>query len=106
MQFVQNVRERNFGRRFKVRNENTVPNLRKHQQLQCYHRTDEVVLTRFRIGHSRLTHTFVLKHEPPPERFRSSTSYTNAYTFRMCRFFGHTQVVLQLQCHSEERNNT
>ena len=41
-----------------------VPDLTKQQQIQCETRRDEVVLTRLRIGHSRLTHSFLMKREP------------------------------------------
>ena len=30
-------------------------------------RREETTLTRLRIGHTRLTHTFILKEEPPPK---------------------------------------
>jgi hypothetical protein len=43
------------------------PDLSKHFQPQFYNRRDEVVLTRLRLGHSRLTHSFLLKGEPPPQ---------------------------------------
>ena len=36
-------------------------------EVQLYDRRDEVVLTRLRIGHTRLTHSFILLGEDPPE---------------------------------------
>ena len=35
-------------------------------------RRDEVVLSRFRLGHSYLTHSYLLKGEPPPNVLRQS----------------------------------
>jgi hypothetical protein len=37
--------------------------LSEYNQIQCDTRTDEVVLTRLRIGHSRLTHSHLMKGE-------------------------------------------
>ena len=39
------------------------------EQLSAYRsvRSDEVVLSRLRLGHSYLTHSYLLKGEPPPE---------------------------------------
>ena len=61
VQFVQNIRNRNWTEVQSNKLKEIVPNLKEHQQLQGQSRRDEVVLTRLRIGHSCLTHSFLLK---------------------------------------------
>ena len=43
------------------------PSVGKPPQTHAESRRDQVVLSRCRIGHSWLTHVFLLKGEPPPE---------------------------------------
>ena len=87
VQFVQNIRNRNWEEVQSNKLKEIVPNLKEHQQLQCHNRRDEVVLTRLRIGHSRLTHSFLLKGEPPPECFGCNTRYTLKHILLECENF-------------------
>ena len=87
IQFVQNLRNRNWAEVQSNKLKEIVPNLKEHQQLQCHNRREEVVLTRLRIGHSRLTHSFLLKGEPPPECFGCNTQYTLKHILLECVHF-------------------
>ncbi|OOZ37989.1 hypothetical protein BOW52_09705 [Solemya elarraichensis gill symbiont] len=42
------------------------PSLKQNQHISAFSRRENVVLTRLRIGHSHLTHSFLLKKEPRP----------------------------------------
>ena len=50
-------------------------------------RREEVVLTRARIGHTHLTHSFYLKGEPPPECIACSCDYTVKHILVECDDF-------------------
>ena len=43
------------------------PSMGKPPQIHAGSQWDQVVLSRCRIGHSRLTHAFLLKGDPPPQ---------------------------------------
>ena len=92
VQFVQNIRNRNWDEVQSNKLKEIVPNLKEHQQLQCHNRRDEVVLTRLRIGHSRLTHSFLLKGEPPPECFGCNTQYTLKHILLECANFSNIRM--------------
>ena len=68
-----------------------VPDLSKQQQIQCDKRKDEVVLTRLRIGHSRLTHSFLMKGEPAPICICCDTAYTIKHILLDCVDFADTR---------------
>ncbi len=68
-----------------------VPDLTEHHQLHCTKRRDEVVLTRLRIGHTRLTHAFLLKGEIPPECIGCNTSFTIKHILIDCIDFADTR---------------
>ena len=53
-----------------------VPDLTEHHQLQYMNRRDEVVLTRLRIGHSRLTHSYLMESEPAPRCIGCDSNFT------------------------------
>ena len=59
-QFLQNIRNKNWEELQRNKLKEMVPNLKEHQEPQCHNRRDEVVLTRLQVGHSRLTHSFLL----------------------------------------------
>ena len=61
-----------------------IPDLSEYHQLQCDTRRDEVVMTRLRIGHSRLTHSFLMKGEPPPECIGCNTAFTIKHILLDC----------------------
>ena len=42
---------------------------------------DEVVLSRLKLGHSYLTHSYLLKGEPPPECFTCKCRLTNYQSY-------------------------
>ena len=84
IQVVQNIRNRNWEEVQSNKLKEIVPSLKEHQQLQCHNRRDEVVLTQLRIGHSRLTHAFLLKGKPPPECFGCNTQYTLKHILLEC----------------------
>ena len=68
-----------------------IPNLSDHHQIQCDNRRDEVVLTRLRIGHSRLTHSFLMKGEPSPECIGCNTAFTIKHILIECVDFADTR---------------
>ena len=61
-----------------------VPDLAEHYQIQCTNRRDEVVLTRLRIGHSRLTHSYLMEGEPAPICTACDTPYTIKHILLDC----------------------
>ena len=114
IQLVQSIRNRNWEEVQSNKLKGIVLNLEEHQQLQCHNRRDKVVLTRLRIGHSRLTHSFLLKGEPPPKCFGCYVRCTLNLLLLECMNFSneHTEAILQLQQHlqsvphSKERKNS
>ena len=65
-QYVKEIRNENWDKIIDNKLKEIVPNLTEHNQLQCANRRDEVVLTRLRIGHSRLTHSYLMAGDPAP----------------------------------------
>ena len=61
-----------------------VPKLVEHRQIQCTNRRDEVILTRLRIGHSRLTHSYLMKGEPAPKCIGCDTGFTIKHILLDC----------------------
>ena len=50
-------------------------------------RREQVVITRWRIGHTRLTHSFILKQEPPPQCLTCQTTCAVKHILIDCRAF-------------------
>ena len=50
-------------------------------------RREQVVISRLRIGHTRLTHTFILKQEPQPQCLTCQTTCTVKHILIECRAF-------------------
>ena len=61
-----------------------VPDLSEHYQISCNNRKDEVVVTRLRIGHSRFTHSYLLKGESAPECVACGTLFTIKHILIEC----------------------
>ena len=68
-----------------------VPDLTEHHQLQCINRRDEVVLTRLRIGHSRLTHSYLMEGEPAPRCIGCDANFTIKHILLECIDFADTR---------------
>ena len=83
-QHIQNTRAAHWEEIQNNKLKEIVPDLREHYQIQCYNRKDEVVFTRLRIGHSYLTHSFLLKGEPPPECIGCNARYTVKHILLEC----------------------
>ena len=49
--------------------------------------TPQIVISRLRIGHTRLTHSFILKQEPQPQCLTCQTTYTVKHILIECRTF-------------------
>ena len=47
-------------------------------------RKEQVVTSRLRIGHSDLTHSFILKQEPPPQCIACQTQFTIKHLLTEC----------------------
>ena len=50
-------------------------------------RREQVVISRLRIGHTRLTHSFILKQEPQPQYLTCQTTCTVKHVLIECRTF-------------------
>ena len=68
-----------------------VPDLAEHSQLKCANRRDEVVLTRLRIGHSRLAHSHLLEGEPAPICIGCDAPFTVKHILLDCVDFADTR---------------
>ena len=83
--YINSVRIRNWD---EIDNNNKLkekfPDLKEHFQPNCPSRRDEVVLTRLRIGHSRLTHKFILDQEIPPVCVGCDAPYTIKHILLEC----------------------
>ena len=51
-------------------------------------RREQVVISRLRIGHTRLIHAFILKQEPQPQCLTRQTTCTVKHLLIECRAFG------------------
>ena len=60
------------------------PSVGKPPQIYTGNRRDQVVLSRCRIGHSWLTHAFLLKGEPAPECIRCQSPLTIEHILLNC----------------------
>ena len=60
------------------------PSVGKPPQIYTGNRRDQVVLSRCRIGHSWLTHAFLLKGEPAPECIRCQSPLTIKHILLNC----------------------
>ena len=47
-------------------------------------RMEQVIISRLRIGHTRLTHSFILKQEQPPQCLTCQTPYTIKHILMEC----------------------
>ena len=54
-------------------------------------RKEQVTITRLRIGHSRLTHSFILKQEQQPQCSTCQTPCTIKYLLLECKVFNDTR---------------
>ena len=63
-QYVKYIRKEHWDNITTNKLKEIVPDLTEHCQIQCMNRRDEVVLIRLRIGHTKLTHSYLLKDEP------------------------------------------
>ena len=52
-------------------------------------RKEQVILSQLRIGHTRLTHSYILKQEQQPQCGTYQTPLTVKHLFMECRFFAH-----------------
>jgi len=75
-EYIKNQRKRHWDEIQNNKLKEIVPDLTKQHQIQRENRRDEVVLTRLRIGHSRLTHSFLMKGEPAPVCICCDAAYT------------------------------
>ena len=53
-------------------------------------RREQVVISRLRIGHTKLTHSFILKQEPQPQCLTCQTTCTVKHILIECRSFAVT----------------
>ena len=83
-QYVKNERKIQWDNIATNKLKEIVPDLAEHKQIKCENRRDEVVLTRLRIGHSRLTHSFLMKGEPAPECICCDTAFTIKHILLDC----------------------
>ena len=63
------------------------PNLREWRPASRKSRRDQVVISRLRIGHTRLTHSFILKQEPQQQCLTCQTTCTVKHFLIECRAF-------------------
>ena len=50
-------------------------------------RREQVVISQLCMGHTKLTHSFILKHEPQPQRLTCQTTCTVEHILIECRAF-------------------
>ena len=56
---------------------------------------EQVVISRLRIGRTRLTHSFILKQEPQPQCLTCQTTCTVKHTYRMQNFCCYQKAIFQ-----------
>ena len=66
------------------------PNLKERTPDPSNTRREETTITRLRIGHTRLTHSFILKEEPPP-KCSCGNRYTIKHILIECTHLSHTR---------------
>ena len=60
------------------------PVVNHHRIVPKLSRRDEIILARLRIGHTRLTHSYLLKREERPYCIRCDMPFTVRHFFRLC----------------------
>ena len=55
-------------------------------------RQEEVVLARLRIGHTRITHSYLLKRKEPPYCFACDAPFTVCHILLECSDFSHIRI--------------
>jgi hypothetical protein len=63
------------------------PSVRAWKSSCCYTRRDEVILNRLRIGHTRLTHGFLLRGEDAPMCAHCDSPLSVVHILSNCSFF-------------------
>ena len=63
------------------------PTLREWRPAFRTPRREQVVISRLRIGHTRLTHAFIMKQEPQPQCLMCQTTCTVKHILIECRAF-------------------
>ena len=66
---------------------NKLPTSRELRPAFRKSRREQVVISLLRIGHSRLTHAFILKQEPQPQCLTCQTTCTVKHILKECRAF-------------------
>ena len=90
-QYVKETRKEHWDNIENNKLKEIVPDLADHYQIQCMNRRDEVVLTRLRIGHSRLTHSYLMEGEPAPMCIGCDTPFTIKHILLDCVDFADTR---------------
>ncbi len=89
--YIRDIRKNNWDEIQNNKLKDKFPDLTKHFQPHCNNRRDEVVLTRLRLGHSRLTHSFIFEKEPPPECIGCNAPFTIKHILLECIDFADTR---------------
>ena len=89
--YIRDIRKNNWDEIQNNKLKEKFPDLTKHFQPHCNNRRDEVVLTRLRLGHSRLTHSFIFEKEPPPECIGCNAPFTIKHILLECIDFADTR---------------
>jgi ribonuclease HI len=82
--YINSVITRNWDEIDNNKLKEKFPDLKEHFQPNCPSRRDEVVLTRLRIGHSRLTHQFIFDKDMPPVCVGCDAPYTIKHILLEC----------------------
>ena len=90
-QYVKETRKEHWDNIENNKLKEIVPDLADHYQIQCMNRRDEVVLTRLRIGHSRLTHSYLMEGEPAPMCIGCDTPFSIKHILLDCVDFADTR---------------
>jgi hypothetical protein len=88
----KNIFHKNWEDIFHNKLKEIVPHLDEHYQIMCSSRRDEVVLTRLRLCHSFLTHSFILKGECAPQCIGCNSAFTVKHILLHCIDFHETRV--------------
>ena len=68
------------------------PTIGKYQSVVRNIRKEEVVLAQLRLGHTRVTHSYLLLGEEQPQCVGCDAPFTVSLPFGVCRFCTSTQV--------------
>jgi hypothetical protein len=63
-----------------------------YETMGSYHRSAQVVITRMRIGHTHLTHSYYMNHLEPPRCANCDTTLTAPHILHDCCLFGHARA--------------